>query len=89
VWTTPAQRADTSNRYNTYAHKGLPPGPIGNPGDAALKAAANPQGDYLFFTVVNLQTGETAFSKTADEQDANVAKLQAWCQEPDNKVYCK
>jgi UPF0755 protein len=89
VWTTPAQRADTSNPYNTYAHKGLPPGPIGNPGDAALKAAANPQGDYLFFTVVNLQTGETAFSKTADEQDANVAKLQAWCQEPDNKVYCK
>jgi UPF0755 protein len=89
VWTTPTQRADASNLYNTYANKGLPPGPIGNPGDEALKAAVHPEGDYLFFTVVNLQTGETAFAKTADEQDANVAKLQAWCQDAANKAYCK
>ncbi|GAA4155396.1 endolytic transglycosylase MltG [Gryllotalpicola daejeonensis] len=89
VFTTPEQRADASNPYNTYVHKGLPPGPVGNPGDGALKAAANPQGDYLFFTVVNLQTGETAFAKTADEQNANVAKLQAWCQDSANKAYCQ
>jgi len=89
VWTTDAQRADASNPYNTYAHKGLPPGPIGNPGDDALRAAVHPEGDYLFFTVVNLQTGETAFATTADEQNANVAKLQQWCQDPANKAYCK
>ncbi|AYG04948.1 endolytic transglycosylase MltG [Gryllotalpicola protaetiae] len=89
VFTSDAQRADASNLYNTYAHKGLTPGPIGNPGDAALEAAMNPQGDYLFFTVVNLQTGETAFSETADEQSANVAKLHAWCQDPANKSYCQ
>jgi UPF0755 protein len=89
VWTTPAQRADASNPYNTYAHDGLPPGPIGNPGDAALRAAVHPEGDYLFFTVVNLKTGETAFAHTADEQDANVAKLQAWCKDPGNASYCK
>jgi UPF0755 protein len=89
VFTSDQERADASNPYNTYAHKGLPPGPIGNPGDEALKAAANPQGDYLFFTVVNLQTGETAFATTVDGQDANVAKLHAWCQDPTNASYCK
>jgi len=88
VFTTDEQRADTSNAYNTYAHTGLTPGPIGNPGDGALKAAAHPEGDYLFFTVVNLRTGETAFATTADGQDANVAKLQAWCRDPANKSFC-
>jgi UPF0755 protein len=89
VWTTPEERADVSNPYNTYAHTGLPPGPIGNPGDAALRAAVHPEGDYLFFTVVNLKTGETAFAHTSAEQDANVAKLQAWCKDPGNASYCK
>jgi UPF0755 protein len=89
VWTTDAQRADASNAYNTYAHTGLPPGPIGSPGDAALAAAAHPQGDYLYFTVVNLKTGQTAFAKTNDEQNANVQKLQQWCHQPGNASYCK
>lgn len=89
VWTTDAQRADASNPYNTYAHTGLPPGPIGSPGDAALAAAAHPQGDYLYFTVVNLKTGETAFATTNEEQNANVAKLQQWCRQPENASYCK
>lgn len=36
--------------YNTYKVKGLPPGPIGNPGDLAIDAAINPDtNDYLFF----------------------------------------
>jgi len=38
--------------YNTYRHRGLPPGPIGNPGLPSIKAAAYPQEtDYLFFVV--------------------------------------
>jgi len=89
VFTTDAERADASNPYNTYVHTGLPPGPIGNPGDAALRAALHPEGDYLYFTTVNLKTGETAFANTQAEQDANVAKLHAWCQQPDNKSYCQ
>jgi UPF0755 protein len=41
-------RVDTP--YNTYLHPGLPPGPIANPGLAAMKACLNPQKtDYLFY----------------------------------------
>lgn len=90
VWTTAAQRADSSNAYNTYVHKGLPPGAISNPGDDALDAALNPaSGSWLFFTVVNLKTGETVFSNTADEHNAAVAQLTAWCAQSDeNAKYC-
>jgi peptidoglycan lytic transglycosylase G len=43
--------------YNTYAHSGLPPGPIGNPGEASLRAALNPaETNYLYF-VANTQGG--------------------------------
>ena len=38
--------------YNTYIHRGLPPGPISSPGLAAIKAAFNPRkGPYLFFVL--------------------------------------
>ena len=69
-----------SNPYDTYAHKGLPPGPIGNPGTEAIKAAAAPTpGPWFYFATVNLETGETLFATTLAEQDRNVAKLRAWC----------
>ena len=43
--------------YNTYEHTGLPPGPIGNPGEASLRAALQPtHTDYLYF-VANTQGG--------------------------------
>ncbi len=37
------------NPYNTYTQSGLPPGPIGAPGEAAIEAALTPADDYLFF----------------------------------------
>jgi UPF0755 protein len=47
--------------YNTYKHTGLPPGPIANPGIAALRAAMHPaQTDYLYF--VSDAAGHTRFS---------------------------
>jgi UPF0755 protein len=47
--------------YNTYKHTGLPPGPICNPGVAALRAAINPaKTDYLYF--VSDAAGHTRFS---------------------------
>ncbi|MDR6907399.1 UPF0755 protein [Agromyces sp. 3263] len=91
VWTTDAERADASNRYNTYANPGLPIGPIGNPGDVAINAAIHPaEGTWLFFVPVNLATGETVFSTTVEEHEAAVAQLQEWCAaSEENAAYCE
>jgi UPF0755 protein len=62
----------SDSAYNTYTHSGLPPGPICNPGLAALKAAMHPaQTDYLYF--VADASGRTKFAKSLDEHNANVA----------------
>lgn len=52
--------------YNTYRKIGLPPGPIGNPGRQAMKAALNPApGDWLYF--ITVKPGDTRFTKSHDE----------------------
>ena len=59
--------------YNTYRNRGLPPGPIGNPGEVALRAALHPAAtDYLYF-VANTQGGHF-FAATLAEHNENVAK---------------
>jgi UPF0755 protein len=61
--------------YNTYRNRGLPPGPISNPGQAALRAVLfPPQTDYLFF-VADTEGGHF-FSRTLAEHNANVAKYR-------------
>ena len=61
--------------YNTYEHTGLPPGPIGNPGEASLRAALQPaQTDFLYF-VANTQGGHF-FSATLEEHNRNVTKYR-------------
>ncbi|TXK17828.1 endolytic transglycosylase MltG [Homoserinibacter sp. GY 40078] len=91
VWTTPEERADASNPYNTYANPGLPVGPIGLPGDAAIQAAVQPaDGTWLYFVPINLRTGETVFSNTLAEHEAAANQLYAWCHESDeNAAYCE
>ncbi len=80
VWTTSAERADASNKYNTYANPGLPIGPIGLPGDVAIDAALHPaDGSWLYFMPINLSTGETVFSNTIEEHEAAVDQLAEWC----------
>ncbi len=82
VTTTDAERADPANPYNTYVHPGLPPGPIGNPGDLAIDAAVHPaDGPWLYFVTVNLDTGETVFSATLEEHEAAVERFLAWLDE--------
>lgn len=79
VTTTDAERKDASNRYNTYVHDGLPPAPISNPGDIAIKAVTNmAQGKWLYFVTVNLETGETVFSDTYAQHLVAVDQFQAW-----------
>ncbi|MCI1637805.1 MAG: endolytic transglycosylase MltG [Bifidobacterium crudilactis] len=76
---TNAQLSDTSNPYNTRVHTGLPPTPISNPGDNAIKAALNPEdGDWLYFVTVNLETGETKFTADASEFDTFVKEYKQW-----------
>ena len=61
--------------YNSYTHTGLPPGPIGNPGEASLRAAYQPaQTNYLYF-VANTQGGHF-FSATLAEHNNNVIKYR-------------
>ena len=66
---------DNANPYNTYTHEGLPPGPIANPGRAALHAVFRPDGtSYLFF--VSKNDGTHQFSATIAEHEAAVVKYQ-------------
>lgn len=91
VWTTAEERENPDNLYSTYVHPGLPYGPIGLPGEDAIKAAISPaDGPWLFFVPINLQTGETVFSETASEHQAAAEQLYAWCRESDeNASYCE
>ncbi|MCU1537554.1 MAG: aminodeoxychorismate lyase [Humibacillus sp.] len=73
------QMLDSDSPYNTRRFKGLPPGPISNPGESALKAAAAPPaGDWFYFVTVNLCSGETRFAVTAADHQKNVAAFNAW-----------
>jgi UPF0755 protein len=61
--------------YNTYRNRGLPPGPIANPGRESLKAVINPaQTDYLYF--VSRNDGSHYFSTTLREHNRAVIRYQ-------------
>ncbi len=80
--TTTAEDRATDSPYNTYRYPGLPPGAIDSPGEEALQAVLTPTpGDWLYFVVVNPDTGDTRFAATAEEHAANVALFQQWLRE--------
>jgi len=64
----------TDSPYNSYQNKGLPPGPISNPGLASIIAAIHPQDSAYNYFLTDLKTGQTIFSKTYDEHLANKVK---------------
>ncbi len=67
--------------YNTYLHAGLPPGPIATPSVAAISATLEPaEGNWLYFVTINLDTGETIFTDSLSEQEANIQLLSEWCE---------
>jgi UPF0755 protein len=76
-WNGNITRADLSmdSPYNTYQRRGLPPGPIANPGRASLEAAVHPAGvPYLYY--VSRNDGSHAFASTLDEHNRNVQQYQ-------------
>jgi UPF0755 protein len=68
---TPAINGDPDNKYSTYKHEGLPPGPISNPGAKSLSAVLSPaQTRYLYF--VARGEGRHTFSETYSSHTAAV-----------------
>lgn len=67
----------SENPYNTYRHAGLPPGPIANPGRAAIEAALRPaQTDALFFVAAPGGTGAHIFSKDLASHEKAVVEYR-------------
>ncbi len=61
--------------YNTYKYSGLPPGPILNPGEAAIEATLQPtNSDYYYFMADVYNDGTVYYAKTLQEHEANVDK---------------
>ena len=76
-WTRPLRESELQNPspYNTRIHAGLPPGPIGSPGIASIRAAAHPaRTGFLFYVVKPGGNGAHAFSKTDAEFQRDVAR---------------
>ncbi|MGW3096798.1 endolytic transglycosylase MltG [Streptomyces sp. NPDC001102] len=62
--------------YNSYQRMGLPPTPIDNPGEDAMRAAINPApGDWLYF--VTVRPGDTRFTADFAQHQRNVAEFNA------------
>jgi UPF0755 protein len=74
-----------SSPYNTYRNRGLPPGPIANPGEAALRAALDPPPTDDLYFVANTEGGHF-FSKTLQEHNRNVARYRRLLEESENPL---
>ncbi len=61
--------------YNTYRNRGLPPGPIANPGEASLRAAHEPRRTGYFYFVADAEGGHV-FSRTLAEHHRNVSRYR-------------
>jgi UPF0755 protein len=68
--------ADPLNRYSTYAHEGLPPGPIANPGIKSLQAVLSPATTKFLYFVARAEGRKHTFSENLDEHNAAVKDLR-------------
>jgi len=71
------QQLNSPSPYNTYRHKGLTPGPIDSPGNAAIQAVLHPAaGNWIYFVTVNPKTGETKFTSSQAQFEQFRQELQ-------------
>jgi UPF0755 protein len=78
-WEEPLKVSELQNPdpYNTRVHYGLPPGPIGSPGLASIKAAARPaKTDYIFYVVAVCGNGRHKFAESNAEFERYVAEYE-------------
>jgi UPF0755 protein len=78
-WEEPLKVSELENPdpYNTRVHYGLPPGPIGSPGLASIKAAARPADtDYIFYVVAVCGNGKHKFAESNAEFERYVAEYE-------------
>ncbi len=77
TWNGNIRRVDLAmdSPYNTYRYRGLPPGPIANPGRASLEAAVRPA-DVPYLYYVSRNDGSHAFATSLDEHNRNVHQYQ-------------
>jgi UPF0755 protein len=65
--------------YNSYLHRGLPPGPISNPGREALKAVLDtPKSEYLYFRIKDAEIGSHRFSKSFEEHTGETIPVKGY-----------
>jgi UPF0755 protein len=75
---------DVDSPYNTRKNPGLPPGPIGSPGDDSIQAALHPaDGPWLWYVTVNLKTGETKFTDDYNTFLEYKQELATYCETSD------
>jgi len=67
------QDLEVDSPYNTYKVKGLPKGPIGNPGITAIQAAIYPKKHQFYYFINEQKEGKAYFAKTKEEHRKNVA----------------
>jgi UPF0755 protein len=79
-WSEPLKQSELAidSGYNTRTNQGLPPGPIGNPGLAAMQAAARPaKTDFIYYVVKPCGNGAHAFSSSDAEFQQDVERYNA------------
>lgn len=74
---------ETDSPYNTYKYPGLPPGPIANPGRAAIEATLHPEEHHYIYFVANGGGGHI-FARTLAEHQTNVANWRKVRKELEN-----
>lgn len=71
---SPKAYKQVDSPFNTYLYRGLPPGPIANPGLDAIIAATSPVPSPYWYYLSDPETKKTIFAETLDEHQANIVK---------------